>query len=191
MPIRSQRGVLISIVLVLIILAGVAFFMRGGTQGVNEQVPVKSYFHEEFGITFDYPDGYTISEYDLEGSAARKRHLITLVRNEDLPAPEGGEGPPAISIMIVQNDLDRLTTRQWVEGSADSNFKLSPDQGTAEVNVGGLPGIVYRWDGLYQGETTAVATPKWVYAFSVTFLNEDDRIVADYRAIINSVAYAR
>lgn len=178
--------------IVIVLLIGAALVLFGGSaSNTGEAVPMKSYFNEEYGITFDYPEGYLLSEQDLEGGAQRKRHVVTLIREEDSPAPKDGEGPPAITIMMVQNNLDGLTTREWVEGSADSNFKQSPDQGTAEVKVGGVSGLVYRWDGLYQGETSAVATSKWVYAFSVTFQNEDDDIVADYRKVVNSVAYAR
>jgi len=186
----SFKGKMLSIALLVLLGVGV-FFMLGRESTPSGPKPMKNYFNQEYGITFDYPEGYLLSEQDLDGSAQRKRHVITLIREEDSPAPKDGEGPPAISIMIVQNNLDKQTTRQWVEGSADSNFKQSPDQGTAEVKVGGVSGLVYRWDGLYQGETTAVATPKWIYAFSVTFNKEDDDIVADYRSIINSVAYAR
>jgi hypothetical protein len=190
MPKLSARTLIVGIV-IIVAIAGIAFMMRGGSQNAGEAVPMKNYFNEEYGFTFDYPEGYLLSEHDLEGSAQRKRHVITLIREEDSPAPKDGEGPPAITIQITQNNLDKLTTRQWVEGSADSNFKQSPDQGTASVKVGGMDGLVYRWDGLYQGETTAVATSKWVYAFSVTFNNEDDDIIADYRRIVNSVAYER
>lgn len=189
---RILNGKILIIAILAVILVAGAYFMLGGSGGANDApVPMKNYFNEEYGFTFDYPEGYLLSERDLEGSAQRKRHVITLIREEDSPAPVDGEGPPAITIQITQNNLDKQTTRQWVEGSADSNFKLSPDQGTATVKVGGMDGLVYRWDGLYAGETTAVATSKWVYAFSVTFQNEDDDIVADYRKVINSVAYER
>ena len=192
MPSRNKRiASIIGIVAVILILVAAAFIFLPKTGSNDAQTPMKNYFNEEYGFTFDYPEGYLLSEQDLEGSAQRKRHVITLIREEDSPAPKDGEGPPAITIMIVQNNLDKQTTRQWVEGSADSNFKQSPDQGTAEVKVGGISGLVYRWDGLYQGETSAVATPNWIYAFSVTFHNEDEDIVADYRKVINSVAYAR
>lgn len=177
-------------ILAILIVAGI-FFFGGNSSNTGEAVPMKNYFNEEYGITFDYPENYVIAERDLEGSAQRKRHVITLVDEKDAPAPTGGEGPTAITLMLVQNNLDKQTTRQWVEGSDDSNFKLSPDKGTAEVKIGGMNGLVYRWDGLYQGETTVAAGTKWIYAFSVTFDSESDQIVSDYRKVINSFAYSR
>lgn len=187
-----RKGKIVIILVVVLVLLGLgAYFMMSGTGASDSPKPTKNYFNAEYGITFDYPEGYMVSEQDLDGSAQRKRHVITLIREEDSPAPTQGEGPPAITIQIQQNNLDKQTTRQWVESSTDSNFKQSPDQGTAEIKIGGMSGLVYRWDGLYAGETSAVATPKWVYAFSVTFQNEDDEIVSDYRTVINSVAYAR
>lgn len=192
MPSLKKLGTIIIAIVVLVLIAIAAIFTLGGkSDGNGAQVPMKNYFNEEYGFTFDYPEGYLLSEHDLDGSAQRKHHVITLIREEDSPAPKDGEGPPAITIMVIQNNLDKQTTRQWVEGSADSNFKQSPDQGTATVKVGGVDGLVYRWDGLYAGETTAVATANWIYAFSVTFQKEDDDIVADYRKVVNSVAYAR
>jgi len=177
-------------ILAILIVAGM-FLFGGSSSNTGEAVPMKNYFNEEYGITFDYPENYVIAERDLEGSAQRKRHVITLVDEKDAPAPTDGEGPTAITLMLVQNNLDKQSTRQWVEGSDDSNFKLSPDKGTAEVKIGGMNGLVYRWDGLYQGETTVAAGTKWIYAFSVTFDSESDDIVSDYRKVINSFAYSR
>ncbi len=189
---QSSRVLRIGAIAVVLIVVGLAYlFVQRDGATAGAQKPMQTYVSSEYGITFDYPVGYELSERDLEGSAERKRHAITLVRSEDLPLPENGEGPPSIAIVFVQNNLDGLTTREWVEGSADSNFKQSPDQGTAEVKVGGRDGLVYRWDGLYHGETTAVASSKWIYAFSVSFEAEDDEIVSDYHTILNSVAYSR
>jgi hypothetical protein len=187
----SRNKILIGGAIVAVLVVAAIFMFGGSSSNTGEAVPMKNYFNEEYGITFDYPEGYVIAERDLEGSAQRKRHVITLISEDDAPAPTDGEGPPAITLMLVQNNIDKQTTRAWVEGSADSNFKQSPDQGTASVKVGGMDGLVYRWDGLYQGETTAAAGNKWIYAFSVTFENEDDDIVADYRKVINSFAYSR
>lgn len=187
----NRNKIFVGLGILAILVVAAMFFFGGNSSNTGDAVPMKNYFNEEFGITFDYPENYVIAERDLEGSAQRKRHMITLIDEKDSPAPEGGEGPKAITLLLVQNNLDKQTTKQWVEGSEESNFKLSPDKGTAEVKIGGMNGLVYRWDGLYQGETTVAAGGKWIYAFSVTFDKEDDQIVSDYRKVINSFAYSR
>lgn len=197
MPFLAPRNARIgaAIAAVLIILGGIYFFTREAQPNTNtnqtEVLPVKNYTNEEYGISFSYPEGYELSERDLAGSAQRKRHVVTLIASDKLPAPQDGEGPISISLLFVQNNLDKQTAEKWVRGSSDSNFKLSPDGGTAKVSFAGKDGIIYRWDGLYNGETTALAGDAWIYAISVTFDAENDPIVRDYHQVLNSIRFTK
>ncbi|HEY4516706.1 MAG TPA: hypothetical protein VJG64_02065 [Candidatus Paceibacterota bacterium] len=120
----------------------------------------------------------------------RKHHVITLMRKEDLPLPEGGEGPSAITIDVYQNDLDHLGAEAWARNTSSSNFKLG-DGRFSSTTVSDLPALSYLWSGLYEGTTIVVAQPKWIYAFSVTYLEMGASIVQDFVTVRDSVRIAQ
>ena len=176
---------------IVLILGGGAlyFFERGALSpsgGSNRAEHTLSYTNPTYGLAFTYPDTYELTERDEEGSALRAWHTIVLIRKEDLPMPEGGEGPPAITISLHENDLDHYTTEEWIRNVSASNYKLG-DGTLASTTISGLPALSYRWDGLYQGTTIALAQPSWVYALTVTYLEMGAPIVQDFVQIRDSV----
>jgi hypothetical protein len=72
----------------------------------------------------------------------------------------------------------------------ESNFKLSVDGRLRPAAIGGVAGLTYRWDGLYQGESVAVARPGWIHLWSVTFLEREDVIVRDFGRVLERVTFA-
>lgn len=148
----------------------------------NERV----YSSPDYPITFRYPDSYVLEERDNPGSAERLHHTITLARRDDLPPPQGGEGPPSISIDFYQNNLDQLSTEAWIRNSNNSNFKLS-NQVLATTTLAGYIARAYTWDGLYRGDTVALAREDFVIAFSVTYLTLEDDIRRDFTEILRTV----
>ncbi len=147
----------------------------------------ETYASSTLGISFTYPSNYLLQERDLPGSAQRRHHVITLMPRSDVPPPQGGEGPPTITVDVIQNNLDKLTTDAWIRNSSASNFKLSPDSVIATTTLGGVPARTYQWDGLYQGTTVALARAAYIYAFSVTSLNPTDPIRSDFEQVLRSV----
>jgi hypothetical protein len=127
---------------------------------------------------------------DAPGSEMRKHHVITLMRKEDLPLPERGEGPPAITIDIYQNNLDKQTTEGWIRNSRESNFKLGEGR-LASTTISGFPALSYRWSGLYEGSTIVLAEPNLIYAFTVTYLEMGAPIVQDFVALREGVQIAQ
>lgn len=178
----------ISALVLLAIAAGTYYF----TNRVETEVPptesgMKTYSSEKYGISFTYPDKYEVTEHEGEGSALREQHAIVLTNKADLPLPTAGEGPPTITINIYQNNLDGQTTEGWIRGSSASNFKLSGEQILTSVTIDDKPALSYRWSGLYEGTTIALAQPDWIYAFTVTYLEPGADIVQDFVAIRDSV----
>jgi hypothetical protein len=154
------------------------------------------YSSAAYGLSFEYPEGYFIVEKET-GSPQRYGHAIVIVpdtqTNRDLMSGkiEGSDGPPTITIQMFQNNLDNYTTENWVRGTNDSNFKLSPDGVLTPTTLGGEPALLYRWSGLYEGMTAAVARPKWVYAFSVSSDSPSDPILQDYAKILPTVQFSQ
>lgn len=147
---------------------------------------LKEYSSEVYGISFKYPDNYSMTEMDVPIETNTKRHVINLVRKEDLPVPVGGEGPTAITISFYQNDIKNETTEQWIRNSKDSNFNLSDGKISSTI-LGDKPASSYRWSGLYEGTTVVTARKKWIYAFSVTYLEMGAEVVQDFVKVKESV----
>lgn len=186
----SMRTKYVVIVAILFALALGGFFLmqQEAAPTTDGQNPAgdQHYSNAAYGLSFSYPSGYVLSEMDAPGSGERAHHVITLIRREDVPLPVDGEGPPAITIDIFQNDLDGASAETWIRNTSASNFKLG-DGNLASTSVGGLLALSYRWSGLYEGTTIVVAQEKWVYAFTVTYLELGAPIVQDFVAIRDSV----
>ena len=183
---QLRRGAIIGF---LIVILAIGFFVwqNGSKQESGENAPeFQQYSNATYGLSFSYPDTYNLTETDAPGSGMRIHHVITLIRKEDLPLPVDGEGPPAITIDIYQNNLDSQTTEGCIRNTSASNFKLS--EGTlASTTIDNLPALSYRWSGLYEGTTIVLARARWVYAFTVTYLEMGAPIVQDFVAIQDSV----
>lgn len=186
---------LIGIIVIAVLAAGGYWLLSD--QAVQVQTPaipatdagLKTYSSAAYGIEFRYPSSYELVERDLPGSAQRRHHVITLMRIADLPVPQESEAPPAITIEMIQNDLDDLTTEGWIKASGASNFKQSIDGRLSSTTIAGQQALSYTWDGLYRGDTTAIARPAYAYAFTVTYLTPEDGIRRDLGGILQTVVF--
>jgi hypothetical protein len=191
----SSRLFLGLIVLIAIATTAYILFMRG-TEPLPQAEPntsdeaaqMRSYSSDKYGVSFIYPDEYQLTEFDAPGSALREQHTIVLQHTDDLPAPEGGEGPPSITIDIYQNNLDNQTTEGWIRSDSRSNFKLG-EMTLASTTIDGKQALSYRWSGLYEGTTVATAEKDWIYAFNVTYLEMGADIIQDFVTLRESVRF--
>lgn len=193
-----MKSLLAALALLVVILIGISLIPQPDLpelpqQPIGQEEPaLVPYASPSFGIAFSYPEGYFTTVTDHEGE--RRQSTITVF--EDTPftralvngeAP-GTEAPPAISVAIFQNDLDSYTAESFIRDTSYSNFKLS-DGTLTPVSVGGVEGFAYRSTGLYESEHIVVARPDFVYMFTVGFHSREDRIIADFRTLIESVEF--
>ncbi len=137
------------------------------------------------GVAFDYPTGYVLDEKE-RGDARRAHYAIVLIRSEDSEPRVNSEGPTSVNIDLYQNNQGKQTLVGWLTGSNNSNVKLSDGTYTA-TTVDGREAIVYRWSGLYEGETTLFLHDDTVVAVTVTFITPEDENIATYKAILSSL----
>ncbi len=168
---------------VVILLAGLAYlYLVPAGEPVTS---LKTYGSESGNLTFNYPAYYVLEEREAAGGERGEQHL-TLIKESELNSG-ASEGPTSINIDIYQNDLDQLTTEQWIKNDARSNFKLSPDGKLSSTTLSRREALTYTWDGLYRGQTLALTTTKYVYAFSVTTLTATDQIKSDFETLLKTV----
>ena len=191
-----MKIVILGLVSICIILTGIFVAATREHDAPRESVSPteKMYRSEALGIAFDYPAHYYLEEKNLSTGARTRYALILTEDTEENRAVREGtagprEGPTAITIDIFQNNLDNYTTEKWVRGTNDSNFKLSPDGVLTATLLGGEAALTYRWSGLYEGETVAVARPDFIYAASVTFLTPEDTTRDDFDKVLESVRF--
>ena len=162
---------------------------------VTEDVPtngVALYGSDTYGISFAYPTFYYLRESEA-GTAERPQGSIVLVEDTeenrnllDGVSTEPREGPTSITIDIYENP-DQLSALAWVE--RDTNWTIS-NRATTTVAVGGFEGISFVWDGLYAGKTVIVAADGKAYVFSVTWMTDQDRIISDFSALLETVGFS-
>lgn len=173
-----------------------AVFLIGGVYAVSRTeisvpqiipsaVGERTYVNERYGISFTYPQSYVITEAE-RGDGHRGHYVIMLVKQEDAAPRENSEGPVAIVFDIYQNNLDQQTLRGWLEGSGDSNYKLSNDT-YLMTRVDNAEATTYHWSGLYEATTTAFLHDDNIVAASVTYITPEDTQIAVYNDILRSI----
>lgn len=179
-----MKKIIYTIVTALLIAIG--FFIYSDGKKAEQSIPQSlRYENIDFGISFSYPKGYILSEREV-GNGERAQYAITLIREEDAVPPEGGEGPTSINFDIFQNNLDKQSILNWMNGNAYSNFKLS-DGTYSQTTVDGTGALRYSWDGLYPGRTIAFIHKDSIIAVSGTYLSPQDKIYTDFESVINSL----
>jgi hypothetical protein len=177
---------LTSFILIALVGFGVWYFLKNDINTeVTQNQDVKTYATSTYGISFEYPKNYLITEREV-GGAQRGHYSIVLISEEDSAPRENSEGPTSINIDIFQNNLDKQTALGWITGSSNSNYKLG-DGVLASTTVDGKEALSYNWSGLYEGRTVTYANEDFVYAFSVTRITPEDQIIKDFDQLLKTV----
>ena len=185
-----MKNITIVILGVAIVIA-IIFWPKGDTSVVLAPTTYSTYADQALGISFTYSNGYFLEERDIDTTRRLHRQIILMEDNEWNRKLARGEikdteGPPAITVDIFQNDLDRQSAREFITGSNNSNYKLGP--GTISTSTkGDTVGLEYPWSGLYEGRSFVVANEDYVYMFSVSYLSPEDQIIDDFEALLKTV----
>lgn len=184
-----MKGPVQGIVVVLALFAGSVIFLSQNTFVSSTTASFqKSYANDLYGIFFSYPQGYVLSER-TEGPFVRRHHTISLIEDKDTVPRLNGEGPTAITIDIYDNTSQQnarpMTLLGWI--STDESNAYLGNGIVASTTVDGTPALTYRWDGLYQAQTTAFLHKGHIIAVSVTYQSPADPIYATYQSLVASL----
>lgn len=155
------------------------------SQPLQTAKSLNHYTNKVYGISFSYPNEYTLKENLVSENKDDGHYSIVLTHIKDAPLPVNGEGPTAITIDIYKNNLGKQNVSEWILNSRNSNFALSTS-GLASTTLGTLPAYSYRWSGLYEGTTVVTANTDWIYAYTVTYLEMGSQIIQDFVTIKES-----
>ena len=143
------------------------------------------YESPELGLAFSYPPTYDVTLHE-GGNDERRWYTLSLIPS-DFVAPQGGEGPPSISISMFESEGMELL--DWIKGNGNSNFKLSADQRTEYMTVDGMDAYRYSHSGLYETDAIAVQRDNKIYLFSAGWLTPQDKIRAEFQDLVSSVEF--
>lgn len=182
----TRRTLLIIGTIIALFLAVVGMLFAWQSNQSSQVSDTATYRSDTYDIAFTYPAHYELSER-MVTSALRYHYNVALVERSSEAPPVDSEGPTAITVDIYQNDLDQQSVEDWIRGSSDSNYKLSPDGVLTPTEVAGTPALQYRWDGLYLGESTVFSWNENIIMVSVTYFSAEDQIRTDYETVLDSI----
>lgn len=176
-------------VVVLLITAGIYFSSKMSPQ--NDAL--RTYTNSTYGVTFDYPERYDLTERSVGGNGETSG-IVVILTNKGAIIPQNGEGPTAITVEMYDNDVigneGGNSIENWILSSTSSNFHLSGQDRPGETRIGEKNAWLYTWDGLYQGTSVAMEHNGNIIVFSVTYDGDADMEKRrDFTALMDSVQF--
>lgn len=173
----EKKALLALVALVVVTGAGIYAYQSGLISFGN-----KTYSNSTYGISFEYPNTYALEERVIDSA----HHSVTLIQKDDLPVPQNGEGPTAITLDVFRY-LGTMGAENWARASANSNFQLSPDGELGVAALNGAEVVTYTWDGLYRGDSVVFVHGDNIVMFSGTYLTPEDAIRTDFSNLLATV----
>lgn len=180
-----------SLALVLIIIiAGIYYFVSKE----DSLVEMTRYESGEHGFAFEYraaPDGYLLQEPTFNPDFNENLlKIVTLFNKEEYESiingeRDGGEGPPAIDILIFDNP-DNLSLAEWVEVYPQYSGIVLIMGVLEEVSFAGVPALSYQADGLYASRNLVFSKDGKIFLLTGQFLERGRGIYQDFDQILKS-----
>lgn len=182
-------------IIILLIVVGAYLTLKPNNSRI-EVLSTATYSSQELGLEFDYktgPGGYVIDER-IPVDIGEHLRTIIIYKTEDKERidagniPEGGEGPPAITVTVLKN-TKMLQALNWAEDNiqySHLNLKMTDP---AEVVVGGANAVRYMADGLYVSDTVVVTHGGNIYVLNGQYLEADSDLKKDFSPIVDSVRF--
>lgn len=173
----EKKTILIAAAIIIVLGASVYAFSTGLISFGS-----RTYSNSTLGVSFKYPTAYVLEERAIDSAHT----AVTLIQKENLPVPQNGEGPTAITVDVFRY-LGSMGAENWVRTSANSNFQLAVDGELEVAELDGAEVVTYTWDGLYRGDSLVFVHGDSIVMFSVTYLTPEDVIRTDFSDLISTV----
>lgn len=151
-----------------------------------------SYENKGVGVSFQYPPSYVL---DKTYESKKIIHLYDVATYEGIQSGKIIEGAPVIEFMVFDNP-NNFSVLEWAKdtnnsGTSNFNSTFNPSGEYKNVKVDGRDAILYSWMGMGSGDTVLVdsADSKYIFNFSVSSMNSDDKIRSDFSEIINTIKF--
>ncbi len=169
----------------LLILAGVGVWYFGTSDTTspteNGTTENQTYTSTAHGFSFTYPKDWELSERSMTVQGV-KLETVTLIPS-DFEAPEGGEGPPSVTVIVGENTNGKALA-EWL-----NQFQSAiggPAFDFTEGTFVGLPSITYTSTGLYEADNIAIARGNNVYVISGSWMTRQDASLQVFNQVVES-----
>lgn len=163
--------------IILVVAAGLYLYSK---QEGARNVALNTYVNDTYGVSFDYPETYDLTETSVaerDENTEESGTMVTLTE-KGIRLPTNGEGPTAITVEMYDNravkDVREDPAEAWILNSTSSNFRLSRQERPGETRIDGKDAWLYTWDGLYQGTSVVTEHNGNIIMFTVTYDGERD-----------------
>ena len=175
---------------IILLVVALGFF----TYSTYKHNSLTNYTNNVYGISFEYPNHYTITESDMTNGSESMGTAITLIE-KGVHVVQNGEGPTAITIAIytdaVVNVAGENPVEFWIRRSPYSNFTLSRTPTFETTTVDGHTARTYTWDGLYQGTSVITENKGNIIMASVTYDgSRDTGKQHDFKRLIETFTFS-
>lgn len=189
-PASVKKVYLVGALLLICMGAGVLWVypaLKTSTQKPPVQSSLVAYRSDEHHIAFDYPDTYTLESHDFDITGVEGVYLVLMPKGVTLP--EGGEGPPTVTVSIFKNPT-HMPLGDWIQKQSGM-IPASGGWDYTETKIGGEEAIAYTSTGLYESDNVAVAYGERVYVFSASWLTREDQTLKDLALILPTVTFTK
>lgn len=187
-----KKGNVIWWVIILVAVAAGTIFLMGRdektagtgqnqTQEENqEQSQMEEYENDQYGFSFDIPEGYDIRE-----TQPRSGEHYIMLSPKGFQAPQGGEGPPMITVHVIRANSTSTDLSSWLRSNNVSNFNLATGS-LASTTVDGTAAVRYNHDGLYAARVVALIHRGNIILITGQYMDRNDPIYSDFDKVVSS-----
>jgi hypothetical protein len=181
-------------ILLLLGLVGVTIYTRvshrqshdPATSTTIQERILKTFYNQDFGIAFNYPDSYVLDERHDTG-ASTSHYAISMVESKTQALmPTNTDGPAMISVEVYGNPK-HLSVDTWIKTVPESNFSLSSTQQLSKTAIAGKEAYAYGYDGLYRNAAIVFARRGYIYMITVGYNAPSDATYRDFASIVSSI----
>lgn len=187
---QALSKTVITVTLILVAASTALYFL---SKRNSTPVALATYANDVYGVSFDYPKTYDLTETSKDAEGNGPGVVVTLT-DKGWKTPKDGEGPTAITVGMYDNsavkNIKQNPVEAWILNSTSSNFKLSKQNRPGETRIGDKEAYLYTWDGLYQGTSVVTEHKNNIIMFTVTYDGETDlKKREDFSKMMESVRF--
>lgn len=186
---RTFNPQIIALIAVALAVVAVGAYVFSGAEvqaptQTNGAPQLSTFEDESLPLSFSYSQEYALEKREIEVGGVMATYL-TLIPADYVP-PQGGEGPPAITVAVYPNPAGKPLA-DWLAGMTNAAPTPTGGWDFSEATIDGRDGLAYTSTGLYESDNIAVASSGNIYVFSAAWMTREDRTLKELDTLLRSV----
>lgn len=190
----------ITVVLLLVVVGMLSYFKIADAptagETIEENTHLYSIVNDMYGFSFEYGGELNdpfVREVGKQDSSQPTVSYSIFSKAEYQSATEGSpsELPPSVQINIY-NNTQGLDALLWAKSHTEfSNYsdRKGLDKKMKTVEIGGIEGILYETDGLYQNRVAIIVHDGYAYVFTGSYDEVGSPIYRTFDTVIDTFSF--